>query len=273
MSSPDDQAQRQRVRDRFTRTARQFASFSLATRREEAEWLVRLAAPQPADRALDLACGPGTFACALAPHVRILIGLDLTAALLEQACDAALRAGLGNIAFLCGDAAQLPLGSGAFDLAVCGYSLHHFAEPAAAVRELARVVRRGGRVALVDLVAPEAPERAAANNAIERARDPSHARTLPPEELSELVAAAGLRLRERQSTQRWRSFDDWMRIAGWEPGDAAYRETRRLLEASIPGDRAGFSPREVTPAERSAVAAPGDLEFLQVSLCLIADKP
>jgi len=166
----------------------------------------------------------------------------------------------------------LPLADVSLDLAVCGYSLHHFSDPARAIHELARVVRPGGRVALMDLVAPEEPERAAANNYIERVRDASHCTTLRPSDFHRLVEAAGLRVRQSRIAERWRSFDDWMRIAGWEPADAAYVETRRLMEASIAGDTAGFRPRIVTAAEPSPVAAAGDIEFLQVSLAVIAER-
>lgn len=267
-----DPNQLDRVRERFTRTAEQFARFSLTTRAEEAELLMQLAAPQETESALDLACGPGTFTCALARGVRWAVALDLTPALMEQARAAARRSGLGNVAFGCANAMALPLADVSLDLAVCGYSLHHFSEPGRAIHELARVVRPGGRVALMDLVAPEEAGRAAANNHIERVRDASHCTTLRPADFHALAEAAGLRVREDRLSERWRSFDDWMRIAGWEPGDAAYIETRRLMEAAIPGDTAGFRPRVVIAAEPSPVAATGDIEFLQVSLALIAER-
>lgn len=267
-----DPNQLDRVRERFTRTAEQFARFSLTTRAEEAELLIGLVAPQGTERAMDLACGPGTFTCALARRVRWAIALDLTPPLMEQARTAAMRAGLRNIAFACANAMSLPLADASLDLAICGYSLHHFSDPGRAIHELARVVRPGGRVALMDLVAPKEPERAAANNHIERVRDASHCTTLRPGDFHQLMESAGLRVRESRITERWRSFDDWMRIAGWEPSDTAYIETRRLMEASLAGDTAGFRPRIVTAAEPSPVAAAGDIEFLQVSLAVIAER-
>lgn len=272
MCAETNREQLDRVRERFTRTAEQFARFSLATRAEEAELLMELAAPQNTERALDLACGPGTFTCALARRVRSAIALDLTLPLMEQARMAVARAELRNVTFGCADAMALPLADASLDLAVCGYSLHHFSEPARAIHELARAVRPGGRVALMDLVAPEETERAAANNHIESARDSSHCTTLRPSHFRQLVESAGLRVRDSRIAERWRSFDDWMRIAGWEPSDAAYAETRRLMEASIAGDTAGFRPRVVTAAEPSPVAAADDIEFLQVSMALVAER-
>jgi len=274
-----DREQLERVRQRFTRTARQFAKFSLAARSEEAELLARMALRHVPARAaggsdtvpgmaLDLACGPGTFLRGFAPHVKFIFGLDLTAAMLEQARESARRSGLANTAFTCGDATALPLRAASLDLASCGYSLHHFSDPARVLGELARVVRPGGCVALADIVAPDEEARAEANNRIERARDSSHVRTLRPAELRARVESAGLRVREWERKERLRSFNDWMLIAGWEPGDPAYIETRRLMEVSMEGDMAGFRPRFLL-AEGVPQA---DIEWVQTSVLLVAER-
>ncbi|MBI3670062.1 MAG: class I SAM-dependent methyltransferase [Acidobacteria bacterium] len=261
-----------RVRERFTRTAQQFASFALSMRSEEAERLANLAlADFPAaaqGTAVDLACGPGTFTRAFAARVGFMIGLDLTPAMLGEAQQTAARAALTNLAFACADANALPLPVAAMDLAVCAYSYHHFLEPRRAIQEMARVLRPGGRLAGVDIIVPEAadPEW---NNRIERARDTSHARTLTTAELHALVEAAGLRLLASAIGERLRQFDHWMQIVGYAPGSPAYDETRRLLETSMPGDTAGFHPRFAAAA---APGAPPELEFVQTSLFLVAEK-
>ncbi|MGH9795161.1 MAG: class I SAM-dependent methyltransferase [Candidatus Acidiferrales bacterium] len=262
-----DQKQLDRVRERFTRTAQQFASFSLAKRSAEAEKLVALAAPRGDERALDLACGPGTFTRAFAPRVRRISGLDLTPALMAYAHAAAAQAGLANTAFACGTAAALPFADGSLDLVTCGYSMHHFGEPAAALREVTRVLRAGGRLALMDMIVPGEVSRVAgeANNGIERVRDASHETTFFASGLRALVEGAGLRVAAEQVDERTRSFDDWMQIAGWQRGDAAYQRTRALMEAAIPGDLARFHTR--------AIPGSTDLEFVQTSLLLVADKP
>lgn len=258
--------QRRRVEERFTRTAEQFASFSLATRRSEAGRLVDLLLagfPDPARaRALDVACGPGTFALALGPRVAEVRGLDLTPALVELARRAAADAGLANVAFEIGDAETLPYPDAAFDLAVSGYSLHHLARPDRALSEMARVVRPGGRIGIADLIVPAGADAELANR-IERARDASHARTLSSTEILGLAAGTGLGLVASELDERRRDFDDWLRIAGWGAADEAYLHTRRLLESTLDDDRAGFRP---------ARAPGGRLAFSQISFFLITEK-
>jgi ubiquinone/menaquinone biosynthesis C-methylase UbiE len=256
--------QRDLVRARFTRTAEQFASFSLSTRTAEADRLVALASPRGDELALDLACGPGTFTCAFAPRVKLIHGLDITPALLDQARAAAAIKHLANCIFECGDAYSLPYAAAKFDLAACAYALHHMEDPAAAMKELARVVRPGGRLALVDIFVPDGCDPAAAN-AIERARDASHCSTLLREELLALCKAAGFRVSSSEPAERPRSFNDWMHIAGWRPSDPAYSATRRLMEADVSADRSGFRPRPTT-------SSAADFEFIQPSLFVVAEK-
>jgi ubiquinone/menaquinone biosynthesis C-methylase UbiE len=267
-NSDGDRAQLDRVRDRFTRTAGAFSGFVLRHRAAEAERAVALAAPRGDERALDLACGPGTFARAFAPRVRWLCGLDLTLAMLAVARQTAADAKLGNLFFACGNAFALPFADKSFDLAVCGYSFHHMTEPQAASRELARVLRPGGRLVLLDMVVPDDSAKAEASNGIERVRDASHTRTFAPRELAALLEANGFRVLSRERQQLPRSFDNWMSVAGWKRGDAAYEETRRLMEASISEDKTGFFPRY---GEAGSDAAP-DIEFMQSSMYFVAEK-
>jgi ubiquinone/menaquinone biosynthesis C-methylase UbiE len=268
--------QRDLVRARFTRTAEQFASFSLSTRAAEAARLVALASPRGDELALDLACGPGTFTRAFAPRVKFIHGLDITPALLDQARAAAAKDHLANCVFECGDAYSLPYAAERFDLAACAYALHHLEHPAAAMQELARVVRRGGSLALVDIFVPDGCDPSVANT-IERARDASHCSTLLREELHALCAAAGFRVSASEPAERLRSFNDWMHIAGWLPGDPAYAATRRLMEADISANRSGFRPRIpasviLSPPGRTKDLSSSDFEFTQPSLFLIAEK-
>ena len=268
MNAGDEREQQERVRERFTRSADTFARFALSTRAGEAVHLAELAAAQPHDFALDLACGPGTFTLAVAARVKFVCGLDLTPAILALAQRAMYAAGLRNVALVCGAATALPYRDAAFDLATCGYALHHMPDPAAAVRELARALRRGGRVAIVDLIVPEgaAPQ---VHNRIERARDNSHATTLTARKLHRLLESAGFHIRSSEQFERVRLFSDWMRIANWNPQDAAWIETRRLMEAAMSDDAAGYHARF---AAAESGDGPPEIEFVQTALFAVGEK-
>src|SRR4029453_15080678 len=124
------------------------------------------------------------------------------------------------------------------DLAGTHRTLHHVAHPERIVAELARVTRPGGRVLVVDQLAPDEQAGAAALHEFETARDPSHTRLLTDGELRELFAATGLPLlRERDEEER-RDLARYLDLAGCA-GDSRARaeaiaaDDPRVLVASV----------------------------------------
>lgn len=271
MALMNDDQQKNLVRERFTRTAEVFGDFAVRHRSREAELLARNVAASSQDRAVDLACGPGTLALRFARHVRWICGVDLTPAMLERMRRSAAAEGISNLACALGDAQALPFGDGSLDIAVTSYSLHHIPDPARVVREMARVVKRHGRVGVLDIVSPEDRRGAELRDRIEKARDPSHTRALLRSELEAMFAAAGLRLLCAEIETHPRSFDHWMHVAGWERRDPEYIETRRLLEATIPRDDAGFHPR-YAPVAASAANEEPDIDVTMTVLFAAAER-
>jgi ubiquinone/menaquinone biosynthesis C-methylase UbiE len=258
----------EKIRKRFTATADVFAESARTTRGEEGERLAELAASGLAHvsqaLAIDVACGPGTFTRPLASRVRHAVGVDLTPAMVEKARAEAARAGITNIEFICGDIYALPFADDVGSIAACGYAFHHIEDPARALAEMARILRPGGRVAIADLIVPE-DAGGDVQNAIERARDPSHTNTQTISQFHALLRGAGLRLVSQESRQYWHDFDLWMQRAGSVPGDAAYVQVRRMMEEIMAHDTSGLVPRHSPKT--------GGLEFLHTVLLLIAEKP
>lgn len=141
---------------------------------------------------LDLACGPGIVATALAEAGFRVIGMDLTPRMLELAADRARRAGVDDrCTFRTGRMVETGLGDASVDGAVVRYALHHADDPGAVADELIRVVRPGARIVAVDMVADDDPGVAAAYDDAERRRDPSHVRNLTGRELASLFEDRG----------------------------------------------------------------------------------
>jgi ubiquinone/menaquinone biosynthesis C-methylase UbiE len=206
--------------DRFARTADKVAAQQDARAAELAEHVRRFVAPDGGERALDVGTGAGALALALAPLVQEVVGVDPVPELLARARERA--AGLGNVSFVEADGTQLPFENGSFDLACTLRTLHHVRRPELVVAELTRVTRPGGRVLVVDQVAPVDPLDALAVDAFERARDPSHTRLLPEADLRHLFEANGLvLLRDRHEDER-RALGPYLDLAGCE-GEARER--------------------------------------------------
>ncbi|MCC7416135.1 MAG: metalloregulator ArsR/SmtB family transcription factor [Acidobacteria bacterium] len=98
----------------------------------------------------DLGCGTGQVSAALAPFVARVIGVDASAAML-QAARRRLR-GVANIELRRGDLEALPIDDARLDAASLMLVLHHLPEPERALAEVARVLRPGGRLLLVDML-------------------------------------------------------------------------------------------------------------------------
>ena len=111
--------------------------------------------------ALDLCCGTGDLTRLFERAGARVIGVDFTPAMLRRA-----RAKLGSGAWLVeGDALALPLPGGAVDVAAVAFGIRNVADPLAALSEMARVVRPGGLVLVLEFSHPTTPPLAAAYRA------------------------------------------------------------------------------------------------------------
>ena len=99
----------------------------------------------------DLGCGIGQSLETIAPGVARAIGVDNTPAMLEAA--AARLDGLDNVELMHGDLTALPIESGTVDAAMMVLALSYVGDPAACVAEACRILRPGGRIAIVDVTA------------------------------------------------------------------------------------------------------------------------
>ena len=170
------------------------------------------------ERVVDSGTGAGVLALALAPLVREVVGVDLVPELLA----AARAAAPANVTFVEGDATALPFEDASFDIAGSRRMLHHIARPELAVAELARVTRPGGRIFVDDQIAPVDPLAALALDRFERARDPSHARTLPDIDLRHFFEANGLVAERTRFQTHRRELGYYLELAGCS-GEAAER--------------------------------------------------
>lgn len=208
------------TRDRFGKTADRIAALQDERADELEAKVVQFVVPGGGERALDSGSGAGALAFALAPHVREVVAVDLVPELLEQGRKRGEQ--FPNVTFVEGDATALPFEPYSFDLAGSLRTLHHIARPELAVAELARVTRPGGRVLVVDQIAPVDPVAAAELNAFERARDPSHARALADIDLRHLFETNELVLLRAEYEQEPRDLGPYIDLAGCE-GEARER--------------------------------------------------
>jgi len=154
-------------------------------------WLVDCAQPQANWRALDIATGTGHTAFALSPHVREIVALDLTPAMLDEARGLAAKRGITNVRFIVGDAQELPFDDGSFELITCRRAPHHFNDLPRALREMRRVLVPSGRLVIDDRSVPEDDWIDAIMHELDTLHDRSHVRQYRPSAWRRLLEAAG----------------------------------------------------------------------------------
>lgn len=124
---------------------------SVLSQGQDRRWRRRaaqLTRAQPGDRVLDVCTGTGALAALLRGRVGPegeVIGVDLTEAMLEVA-----KSRVPEVRFLVGDACQLPFPDGSFAAATMAFGLRNIHDRQLALRELARVLRPGGRVVVLE---------------------------------------------------------------------------------------------------------------------------
>jgi SAM-dependent methyltransferase len=233
--TPEDLARRN-----FGERAAAYAASPVHASQQGLARFVELAAPQPRERALDVATGTGHTALALAPLLAEVVGIDLAPEMLAQARRLAEERGIGNARFQIGDAHRLEFEDGDFDLVTTRLAAHHFSDPRLALREMARVLGARGRLVIEDRSVPEDDEVDLAMDRLDRLHDASHVRNHRVSAWREMLAPDfEIELVESHFAHRpIGSLVDGV-------GEEGARRIRELLRAMGPRVRRQFDLREV----------------------------
>lgn len=232
---------REQIQKAFTQQAAGFESGRMnCSKQEYLDYAVSRVAPRQTDDVLEVAAGTCACARAFAPHVASVTCLDMTAAMLKVGEEAARRQGLHGMRFVLGDAAELPFEAEAFDVVFSRLAFHHFPEPTRPFAEMVRVLRPGGKLVLIDMEAAQEDLRAA-EDALEKLRDPSHVRSLSRAEMLALYEAHGLSVEACEAVRMPVHLDAWMQHTDTPPA-AQSLICRQMEEELSGGAKTGFSP-------------------------------
>jgi len=152
---------------------------------------------------LDNCTGTGLVARRIAGEVSKVTATDVSSHMLDVGRAKAAAANQENIEFQQTDAAQLPYQDGQFDAVVSRLSLNYFEDPSAALREMVRVCKPGGQVAIVERVSPADLEERLRERLdfLENCRDPAHRRFVSAKDLIQMMQAERLSVSQTNPAQ------------------------------------------------------------------------
>ncbi len=162
--------------DHFNSIADRYAASEVHTDSPTIRRLHELLGAVGLESVCDVACGPGHFALSFAGKAPRIAGIDAAPNMLLQFEKLALERSV-KVEAIKADAMDVPLPSGSFDAVISRLAPHHFSDAGKAVREMSRLTKSGGRVAVIDLEGSENPALDELNHQIEVWHDPSHVRS------------------------------------------------------------------------------------------------
>lgn len=202
-----------------------------------AQRLVAEHLPAASARVLDIGCGAGHLAFALAPHVKQVTAADPSPGMLATVRQAAQARGLDNIDTVQARADALPFYDAHFCAVVTRYSAHHWTALEASLREMHRVIKPGGWLMVIDILGAEDALADTHLQAMELLRDRSHVRNWSASQWRMLMAEAGF---DVQAQDHWPVR---LEFASW----VARMRTPALQEDAIRALQQG-APKEVQQA-------------------------
>jgi ubiquinone/menaquinone biosynthesis C-methylase UbiE len=198
------------VTNQFGPRANAYVESAVHSQGEDLERLGKITEGVAPAHALDLGCGGGHVAYAMARHARKVTASDLSDEMLAAVAATAKSKDLGNIETVRTSAEKLPFADATFDMLGCRYSAHHWQDVDAGFREARRVLKPGATAVFIDCYAPARPLFDTHLQSVELLRDTSHVRDYSIAEWTDKLARAGFIV---SSLRTWRlrmDFPVWI---------------------------------------------------------------
>lgn len=205
-----DSTQQEMVTRQFGSRAAEYVTSAVHSQGKDLKRMADIASEISPKNALDLGCGGGHAAYAIAPNCEAVTAYDLSQEMLEAVRGEALRRGLANIETRRGAAEELPFRESAFDLIVCRLTAHHWSDFRAGIREARRVLKTGSRGVFIDVISPGVPVLDTALQTVEILRDPSHVRDYSASEWAEALNSARFAIHRVTFDRLRMEFASWI---------------------------------------------------------------
>lgn len=222
-----------KVKQQFSKQSQTFDSYQNEDAKNTfTENVVKAMQLKVNEKVLEVAAGTCGFGRKIAPFAMSVIELDATEAMLQKGKAANEKAGLRNVEYKVGLAESIPFEDGEFDIVCTRLAFHHFENPEEVLKEMRRVLKPSGKIAVIDMIADEDEARETANR-FETIRDNSHSKTLSKNEFMSLLKHAGMTVLYTAEHCIPIEFEKWISLTELTVEDEA--EIRNAVQADLQG--------------------------------------
>lgn len=185
---------------------------------------------------LEVAAGTCALGCSIAPYVKIMTCLDLT----EKMLEVGKNKNKDNMIFVKGEAENLPFLDESFDFVVSRLAFHHFVDIDKTFKEMKRVLKRHGKIILIDMITYDNETRFTMDE-IEKMRDFSHIKNLTENEILNLYKNNNVSVEYKNNTEIEVSLDSWLELT--KTSEITRKSIINLIKDDIlGGNKTGFNP-------------------------------
>lgn len=210
------------------------------SKQEFLDYTVESINPYKKDIVLETASGTSACGRAIAPFVYSVNCLDATREMLNIGKIEAEKSNLFNMTFLEGLVENIPFLDETFDIVVCRLAFHHFIDIEKPFLEMNRVLRKSGKLVIIDMeAAPE--ELRQVEDSIESMRDYSHVKNISRKEFIDLYEKNKFTITKNKTTEISVSLDSWMELTK-TPSYIADEIIKKMKNDINGREKTGFKP-------------------------------
>mgnify|MGYP001772675611 CR=1 FL=1 len=193
----------------FGENALSYKKSTVFSNNDDLDRMIQIINPERTDLALDIATGAGHTAIKLSNYVKEVVAIDVVENMLNQAEALIKENNITNISLMNMDVHSLKFQDNCFDIITSRFAPHHFYDIEAAIREMYRVLKNGGKLYILDCSVLNLEEAKAIMNDIERLRDPSHVRSYSLEDWKAMLEKQGFYIKYGETLKRQYILPDW----------------------------------------------------------------
>ena len=214
----------------FSRHAKEYASSESHMHGKDLDLLISMLDLKKNYKALDVGTGPGFVAFEMSAKVAVSVGLDMNEHMLDIAVRKAEDDNKSNVIFVKGDALSMPFPDNVFDIVSCRRVAHHIKDKKRFIEEAWRVLKKGGKFGITDLLKPMNDKKDLFNK-FEKARDTSYISSESLDYWFKLLKENAFQVDNFKTFEMKETFQSW--LSPISENSVEGRKAKRILTDNI----------------------------------------